>query len=194
MLVFLYLEGPYTRGVFRRSAGAKACRELRDRLDSGTEDPEISHQSVFVIAAVLKVTHSKPHTHTQSTTHSSDPFHWFETRQQKAAATDVRPKSQKSRQDNLSVHSQAGCQSHTHKVLIVQHPGQRATTAPGIQGASEVLQVHTELIHLQSLLCATFHSGHMTRDKTVLYLMIESNDRNSTDADCNNNMEVFTKQ
>lgn len=38
------------------------------------------------------------------------------------------------------------------------------------------------------------HSGHMTRDKTVLYLMIESNDRNSTDADCNNNMEVFTKQ
>nr|XP_033473638.1 rho GTPase-activating protein 20-like [Epinephelus lanceolatus] len=54
MLVFLYLEGPYTRGVFRRSAGAKACRELRDRLDSGNEDPEITHQSVFVIAAVLK--------------------------------------------------------------------------------------------------------------------------------------------
>uniref|UniRef100_A0A672GU22 Rho GTPase-activating protein 20 n=1 Tax=Salarias fasciatus TaxID=181472 RepID=A0A672GU22_SALFA len=54
MLVFLYLEGPYTRGVFRRSAGAKACRELRDRLDSGSEDPEITHQSVFVIAAVLK--------------------------------------------------------------------------------------------------------------------------------------------
>ncbi|XP_070832492.1 rho GTPase-activating protein 20 [Chaetodon trifascialis] len=54
MLVFLYLEGPYTRGVFRRSAGAKACRELRDRLDSGAEDPEITHQSVFVIAAVLK--------------------------------------------------------------------------------------------------------------------------------------------
>uniref|UniRef100_A0A7N6ANB6 Rho GTPase-activating protein 20 n=1 Tax=Anabas testudineus TaxID=64144 RepID=A0A7N6ANB6_ANATE len=54
MLVFLYLEGPYTRGIFRRSAGAKACRELRDRLDSGTDDLEISHQSVFVIAAVLK--------------------------------------------------------------------------------------------------------------------------------------------
>ncbi|XP_075887051.1 rho GTPase-activating protein 20 isoform X5 [Nelusetta ayraudi] len=54
MLVFLYLEGPYTKGVFRRSAAAKACRELRDRLDSGADDPEISHQSVFVIAAVLK--------------------------------------------------------------------------------------------------------------------------------------------
>ncbi|KAK5890014.1 hypothetical protein CesoFtcFv8_013585 [Champsocephalus esox] len=54
MLVFLFLEGPYTRGIFRRSAGAKACRELRDRVDSGSEDPEIAHQSVFVIAAVLK--------------------------------------------------------------------------------------------------------------------------------------------
>ncbi|KAM3862447.1 rho GTPase-activating protein 20-like [Diretmus argenteus] len=54
MLVFLSQEGPYTRGVFRRSAGAKACRELRDRLDEGVEDPEITHQSVFVIAAVLK--------------------------------------------------------------------------------------------------------------------------------------------
>ncbi|XP_075993914.1 rho GTPase-activating protein 20-like [Genypterus blacodes] len=54
MLVFLYLEGPYTRGVFRRSAGAKACRELRDRLDAGTDHPEITHQSVFVVAAVLK--------------------------------------------------------------------------------------------------------------------------------------------
>uniref|UniRef100_A0A8C7XDG0 Rho GTPase-activating protein 20 n=1 Tax=Oryzias sinensis TaxID=183150 RepID=A0A8C7XDG0_9TELE len=54
MLVFLYLEGPYTKGVFRRSAGAKACRELRDRLDNGTDNPDIKHQPVFVIAAVLK--------------------------------------------------------------------------------------------------------------------------------------------
>ncbi|KAM4609310.1 rho GTPase-activating protein 20 [Polymixia lowei] len=54
MLVFLYQEGPYTRGVFRRSAGAKACRELRERLDSGAEDAELTHQSVFVTAAVLK--------------------------------------------------------------------------------------------------------------------------------------------
>lgn len=61
MLVYLYLEGPYTRGIFRRSAGAKACRELREQLDSGMEDPEISHQSVFVIAAVLKVIHTNIH-------------------------------------------------------------------------------------------------------------------------------------
>ncbi|XP_051938330.1 rho GTPase-activating protein 20 [Hippocampus zosterae] len=54
MLVFLYVEGPFTRGVFRRSAGAKACRELRERLDAGTDDGEIARQSVFVVAAVLK--------------------------------------------------------------------------------------------------------------------------------------------
>ncbi|XP_056145433.1 rho GTPase-activating protein 20 [Lampris incognitus] len=54
MLVFLYQEGPYTRGVFRRSAGIKACRELRERLDSGAEDTDLTQQSVFVTAAVLK--------------------------------------------------------------------------------------------------------------------------------------------
>ncbi|KAL0963608.1 hypothetical protein UPYG_G00308560 [Umbra pygmaea] len=55
MLVFLYQEGPYTRGIFRRSAGAKACRELRDRLDSGTEDSHtLTQESVFVTAAVFK--------------------------------------------------------------------------------------------------------------------------------------------
>lgn len=113
--MYLYLEGPYTRGVFRRSAGAKACRELRDRLDSGSEDPEITHQSVFVIAAVLKVTHSTAHTHTRARRHTymSATSYLFETRQQKAGPSDLCPKSPKSRQDNLSPHSQAGGQSHT---------------------------------------------------------------------------------
>lgn len=55
MLVFLFQEGPFTRGIFRRSAGAKACRELRDKLDSGIQDVPMSRQSIFVIAAVLKV-------------------------------------------------------------------------------------------------------------------------------------------
>ncbi|XP_010878612.2 rho GTPase-activating protein 20 isoform X2 [Esox lucius] len=55
MLVFLYQEGPYTRGIFRRSAGAKACRELRERLDNGTEETHtVSLESVFVTAAVFK--------------------------------------------------------------------------------------------------------------------------------------------
>lgn len=72
MLGFLYLEGPYTRGIFRRSASAKACRELRDILDSGAKDPDITHQSVFVIATILKVM--------LSTTHRSSPFCLFETK------------------------------------------------------------------------------------------------------------------
>ncbi|KAG9262359.1 rho GTPase-activating protein 20-like [Astyanax mexicanus] len=54
MLVFLYQEGPFTRGIFRRSAGAKACRELRDILDSGFQDIQLARQSIFVIAAVFK--------------------------------------------------------------------------------------------------------------------------------------------
>nr|XP_029516545.1 rho GTPase-activating protein 20-like [Oncorhynchus nerka] len=54
MLVFLYNEGPFTRGIFRRSAGARACRELRDRLDSGAQDVPLSREHVFIIAAVFK--------------------------------------------------------------------------------------------------------------------------------------------
>ncbi|CAL8267271.1 unnamed protein product [Lota lota] len=55
MLVSLYREGPYTRGVFRRSAGVKACRELRHRLDHGEEEEaELTEGSVFITAAVLK--------------------------------------------------------------------------------------------------------------------------------------------
>ncbi|XP_072513835.1 rho GTPase-activating protein 20-like [Salminus brasiliensis] len=54
MLVFLFQEGPFTRGIFRRSAGAKACRELRDILDSGFQDIQLARQSIFVIAAVFK--------------------------------------------------------------------------------------------------------------------------------------------
>ncbi|KAF5901387.1 rho GTPase-activating protein 20-like, partial [Clarias magur] len=54
MLVFLFQEGPFTRGIFRRSAGAKACRELRDKLDTGIQVVPMSRQSIFVIAAVLK--------------------------------------------------------------------------------------------------------------------------------------------
>lgn len=55
ILVFLYQEAPFTRGIFRRSAGAKACRDLRDRLDSGSPDISLVHESIFVIAVVLKV-------------------------------------------------------------------------------------------------------------------------------------------
>ncbi|XP_053161175.1 rho GTPase-activating protein 20 isoform X4 [Hemicordylus capensis] len=53
MLFFLYQEGPFTRGIFRRSANAKSCRELREKLDSGA-DVHLLCESIFVTASVFK--------------------------------------------------------------------------------------------------------------------------------------------
>lgn len=124
--MFLYQEGPYTKGIFRRSAGAKACRELRDRLDSGTEEPEITHQSVFVIAAVLKVTPSPSF-------FLSRPF---ETRQQRAGVTEVCPEPPWS--PDWVICLQAGSQSHTQGAALfrpnrhysVRHPGRSSGVYP----------------------------------------------------------------
>lgn len=55
MLAFLYTEGSWTRGIFRRPAGARAVRELRDTLDSGTFELPLTRDHVFVIAGVFKV-------------------------------------------------------------------------------------------------------------------------------------------
>lgn len=55
MLAFLYTEGSWTRGIFRRPAGARAVRELRDTLDSGTFQLPLTRDHVFVIAGVFKV-------------------------------------------------------------------------------------------------------------------------------------------
>ncbi|KAJ8352614.1 hypothetical protein SKAU_G00240900 [Synaphobranchus kaupii] len=54
MLALLYQEGPFTRGIFRRSASVKACRELRDRLNASAEDVTLTCESTFVTAAVFK--------------------------------------------------------------------------------------------------------------------------------------------
>ncbi|XP_048387986.1 rho GTPase-activating protein 20-like [Stegostoma tigrinum] len=53
MLSFLFREGPFTRGIFRRSANAKACKELREKLNTGAE-VHLVCESVFVTAAVFK--------------------------------------------------------------------------------------------------------------------------------------------
>lgn len=55
MLTFLYCEGSWTRGIFRRPAGARAVRELRDSLDSGDFQLPLTRDHVFVIAGVFKV-------------------------------------------------------------------------------------------------------------------------------------------
>ncbi|GCC29507.1 rho GTPase-activating protein 20 isoform X1 [Chiloscyllium punctatum] len=52
MLVLLYHEGPSTKGIFRRSANAKICKELKEKLNSGNE-VQMDKESVFVAAAVI---------------------------------------------------------------------------------------------------------------------------------------------
>ncbi|KAM9766910.1 LOW QUALITY PROTEIN: rho GTPase-activating protein 20-like [Menidia menidia] len=54
MLVFLYHEGCWTRGIFRRPAGARAVRELRDALDAGEAALPLTRDHVFLIAGVFK--------------------------------------------------------------------------------------------------------------------------------------------
>lgn len=53
MLISLYQAGPFTKGIFRRSANAKACRELKDKLDSEA-DVHLDCESIFATASVLK--------------------------------------------------------------------------------------------------------------------------------------------
>ncbi|XP_078099960.1 uncharacterized protein LOC144512874 [Sander vitreus] len=54
MMVFLYHEGSWTRGIFRRPAGARAVRELRESLDSGEFQLPLTREHVFLIAGVFK--------------------------------------------------------------------------------------------------------------------------------------------
>ncbi|XP_069495813.1 rho GTPase-activating protein 20 [Ambystoma mexicanum] len=53
MLTFLYQEGPFTKGIFRRSANAKSCRELKDKLDCEAE-VHLACESIFATASVFK--------------------------------------------------------------------------------------------------------------------------------------------
>ncbi|XP_029922142.1 rho GTPase-activating protein 20-like [Myripristis murdjan] len=54
MLVFLYHEGSWTRGIFRRPAGTRAVRELRESLDAGLFQLPLTRDHVFIIAGVFK--------------------------------------------------------------------------------------------------------------------------------------------
>nr|KAF6463933.1 hypothetical protein HJG63_000906 [Rousettus aegyptiacus] len=53
MLCFLSQRGPLTKGIFRLSANVKSCRELKEKLNSGSE-VHLDCESAFVIASVLK--------------------------------------------------------------------------------------------------------------------------------------------
>uniref|UniRef100_A0ABM5EWV2 Uncharacterized protein isoform X2 n=1 Tax=Pogona vitticeps TaxID=103695 RepID=A0ABM5EWV2_9SAUR len=52
ILQLLYHEGPSTRGIFRRSANAKTCKELKEKLNAG-DDVQVDGESAFVAAAVI---------------------------------------------------------------------------------------------------------------------------------------------
>ena len=49
----VFQKGPFTQGIFRKSANARLVRELRDKLDSG-EDVQLDVVPVLVTAALLK--------------------------------------------------------------------------------------------------------------------------------------------
>jgi hypothetical protein len=53
MLQQVFAKGPFTQGIFRKSANARLVRELRERLDSGLE-LALDHIPVLAVAALLK--------------------------------------------------------------------------------------------------------------------------------------------
>ncbi|XP_063807684.1 rho GTPase-activating protein 20 isoform X2 [Pseudophryne corroboree] len=53
MLSVLCQDGPFTRGIFRRSANARACKEMKERLIAGFHI-DFACESIFVTASVLK--------------------------------------------------------------------------------------------------------------------------------------------
>ena len=57
MLVQLFLQGPYTVGIFRKSANARACRELKEKLES-EPDCDMRNVPIIVLSSVFKVSFS----------------------------------------------------------------------------------------------------------------------------------------
>lgn len=53
MLVQLFLQGPFTVGIFRKSANARACRELKEKLESDP-DCDMRNVPIIVLSSVFK--------------------------------------------------------------------------------------------------------------------------------------------
>lgn len=58
MLVQLHAKGPYTVGIFRKSANARLTRELKAKLEEQFDYP-LDECSVIVVGAVFKVSERK---------------------------------------------------------------------------------------------------------------------------------------
>lgn len=50
----MYRDGPYTKGILRKSANSVKCKEIHDKLDEGEECLDDNIQTL-VVGAVLKV-------------------------------------------------------------------------------------------------------------------------------------------
>ena len=54
MLKVLFEKGPFTVGIFRKSANARVCKEFRAKLESDP-DADVTDVPVMVISSVFKV-------------------------------------------------------------------------------------------------------------------------------------------
>ncbi|KAG5207411.1 hypothetical protein JEQ12_017175, partial [Ovis aries] len=53
MLSFVNQKGPFTEGIFRKSASIKSCRALKEKLNAG-HNVNLDDESVLVVSSVLK--------------------------------------------------------------------------------------------------------------------------------------------
>ena len=63
MLSFINKKGPFTEGIFRKSASIKSCRALKNKLNCG-ETVNLNDEPVLVISSVLKVRTFEHYPHT----------------------------------------------------------------------------------------------------------------------------------
>ena len=54
MLSFINQKGPFTEGIFRKSASIKSCSVLQKKLNYG-DTVNLNDEPVLVISSVLKV-------------------------------------------------------------------------------------------------------------------------------------------
>lgn len=54
MLQQVFSKGPFTQGIFRKSANARIVRETREQLDAGSSPAVIEHLPVLATAVLLK--------------------------------------------------------------------------------------------------------------------------------------------
>ena len=54
MLLQLFMKGPYTHGIFRKSANARQVRELREQLDTNPDGVDWDQVPILTVSALLK--------------------------------------------------------------------------------------------------------------------------------------------